>query len=255
MTGTLQDLAGTSFLDRADPRLKLLLCGLVAILAFAAGSWQRLAVMSVASLLLCLSARCGLLTMLRTLWPFRWLLLFTLLLHLFLSPGHTLFGVAWLSLDGLLHGALVCGQIAIAALAASLLARTTSAEQMSLACGWLLTPLKWVGCPVRQWEELMFLVLRFFPQLCEELRATAAVDGGGWFLRVSAWENRLLPLFDRLVERADHLARNVAAGKETLLPSQPLTPLDVRTGQNLLLLAGFFTTVLGYVVVEWGWRG
>jgi energy-coupling factor transport system permease protein len=248
MTGNLQRMAMASFLGRADPRLKLLVCGLVIILAFAAGSWQRLAVLGVVALLLSRLACCGPMAMLRSLRPFRWLLLFTLLLHLFLSPGHTLFGVAWLSRDGLLHGLLVCGQIAIAALAAALLSSTTTAEHTALACGWLLTPLKWLGCPVRQWEELTFLVLRFFPQMREELMATVAADGGGWFHRVSAWENRLLPLFDRLVERADTYARDIVDGREAVCPGQ-LPPLDLLAMRNALLTAGLLAAVFCYAVL------
>ena len=221
----------------ADARLKLLVCGGLAILSFAAGSWLRLSVAGAALVALAAAARCGPGWMLRTLWPLRWLLLFTLLLHLFLSPGHTLFGVAWLSRDGLRLGLLTCGQLGVAALAAALLTLSTSAERTSLACGWLLLPLARFGCPVRRWQELMSLVLHFFPVLREELRATAVPAGGSWTKRVTAWEDRLLPLFDRLVSRADHLARRVATGQEGLLPVEPLPPFRVRTGANLLLLA------------------
>ena len=224
-------------LHRADPRLKLLVCGGLAVLAFAAGNWPRLAVAGAALAALAAAARCGPVWMLRTLWPLRWLLLFTLLLHLFLSPGHTLCGVAWLSRDGLRLGLLICGQLGVAALAAALLTLTTSAERTSLACGWLLLPLARLGCPVRRWQELMTLVLHFFPVLREELRATAAPAGGKWTMRVTAWEERLLPLFDRLVSRADHLAQRVASGQEGLLPVEQLPSFGVRTGADLLLLA------------------
>lgn len=233
-------------LHRADARLKLLVCGGLAIVAFAVGSWSRLAVAGAVLVALAAAARCGPGWMLRTLWPLRWLLLFTLLLHLFLSPGHTLFGVAWLSRDGLRLGLLTCGQLGVAALAAALLTLTTSAERMSLACGWLLLPLARLGCPVRRWQEVMTLVLHFFPLLREELRATAVPGGGSWSMRVAAWEERLLPLFDRLVTRADHLARRVAAGQQSLLPAEPLPPCRVRTNADLLLLvAGVGMLFLG----------
>jgi len=233
-------------LHRADARLKLLVCGGLAIVAFAAGSWSRLALAGTVLVALAAAARCGPGWMLRTLWPLRWLLLFTLLLHLFLSPGYTLFGVAWLSRDGLRLGLLTCGQLGVAALAAALLTLTTSAERTSQACGWLLLPLARLGCPVRRWQELMTLVLHFFPLLREELRATAAPGGGSWTMRVTAWEERLLPLFDRLVTRADHLARRVAAGHERLLSAEPLPACRVRTHTDLLLLvAGVGMLLLG----------
>jgi len=55
-------------------------------------------------------------------------------------------------------------------------------------------------------------------------------------MRVTAWEERLLPLFDRLVTRADYLARRVAAGHERLLSAEPLPAFRVRTHTDLLLL-------------------
>jgi len=235
-------------LHRADPRLKLLICGGLAILAFAAGSWPRLAATAALLLPLAAAAGCGPGWLLRTLWPLRWLVLFTLLLHLLLSPGHTLFGLAWLSRDGLLRGLLICSQLGVAVLAASLLTLTTPAEVTARACGWLLAPLRRLGCPVRRWEELMALVLRFFPLLREELRATAPPGGGRWISRIVTWEERLLPLFDRLVERADTLARRVAAGEEQLLPAATLPPLGLRGGGDLLLLAGGAGTLLLYLL-------
>ena len=225
-------------LHAADPRLKLLVCGALAILAFAAGSWPRLAAAAVLLLPLAAAARLGPAWLVRTLWPLRWLLLFTLLLHLLLSPGHTLFGLSWLSRDGLQRGLLICSQLGTAALAAALLTATTSAERIAAACGWLLAPLARCGCPVRRWQELVALVLRFFPVLQAELRTTAVVDGGRWRARVDAWEERLLPVFDRLVVRADILARRVAAGEEQLLAAEPLPPLGIRGSCDLLLLAG-----------------
>ena len=233
-------------LHRADARLKLLVCGGLAILAFTAGSWPRLAGAGVVLVALAATARCGPGWMLQTLWPLRWLLLFTLLLHLFLSPGHTLFGVAWLSRDGLQIGLLTCGQLGVAALAAALLTLTTSAERTSLACGWLLLPLARLGCPVWRWQELMTLVLHFFPVLRDELQVTAAPAGGRWTMRVMVWQDRLLPLLDRLVTRADHLARRIADGHESLLPAEPLPPFRVSASADLLLLAaGFGILLLG----------
>ncbi len=238
MTLTATGPAAETPLHRADPRLKLLCCGGLAILAFAAGNWLRLAMTAVALAGLLVCARCTPGWLLRTLWPLRWLLLFTLLLHLLLSPGETLLGVAWLSRDGLRHGLLVCAQVGVAALAAALLATTTSAGQIALASGWLLSPLGRLGCPVRRWQELVVLVLRFFPVLSEELLATRVAGSGRWRERIVAWGERLLPLFDRLVARADLLAHRIVAGEECLLPEEPPPARSWRTGIDPLLLAG-----------------
>jgi len=238
-------------LHRADPRLKLLVCGGLAVLAFTAGNWYCLAMAGMLLVLLLILARCGLRWLLSTLWPLRWLLLFTLLLHLLLSPGHTLFGLSWLSRDGLWHGLLICSQLGLAALAAALLTRTTAAEQIALACSWLLQPLARLGCPVPRWYEQIALALRFVPVLREELLATVVPATGTWRTRVTAWVEQLLPLFDRLVVRADHLARRLAGGNESLRPDVCLPAFCVRSASNLLLIAGGCALVLGYLLTGW----
>jgi energy-coupling factor transport system permease protein len=236
-------------LHRADPRLKLLVCGGLAVAAFVAGNWQRLVVAGATLAVLLFLARCGPRWLLRTLLPLRWLLLFTLLLHLLLSPGNTLFGVPWLSRDGLVLGLLICTQLAMAALAAALLTMTASAEQTALACSWLLYPLARLGCPVHRWQELIVLVLHFVPVLREELQATAVPGTGRWSLRVVAWEERLLPLFDRLVTRADRLTERLATGKESLLPTRSLPSFRVHGACDLLLAVGGCWLVLGFLLV------
>lgn len=225
-------------LHRADPRLKLLVCGALVILVFATALASRVAVIAAGTIMLCLLARCGPRWLAQTLWPWRWLLCFTLLLHLLLSPGHTLFGVGWLSRDGLLRGLLVCAQVGVAALAAALLNVTTPAGETARACGWLLSPLARFGLPVRHWEEMVALVLRFFPVMREELRETATAGVGSWYQRVVSWEERLLPLFDRLVSRADHLASRIVAGEEEILPAEKMAHIKLLASVNLPLTLG-----------------
>lgn len=239
-----------TLLQRADPRLKLPVCAALVVCAFASGQFVRVAIVAMATVFLCALAQCGPRWALETLRPWRWLLLFTLLLHLLLSPGHTLFGVAWLSRDGLLNGLLISTQVGIAALAAALLNRTTTAEETARASGWLLRPLARLGCPLRRWEEQVFLVLRFFPVLRDELAQTAVAGGGSWNQRITRWEERLLPLFDRLVERADLLARRIAAGEETVLPAQDW-PSSPRNWPNVLLGGGFLLLVALYLASGW----
>jgi energy-coupling factor transport system permease protein len=237
-----------SLLHRVDPRLKLLGCGVLATLAFAAATWPPLAVTALAVAGLAALAGRGPGWLLSTLWPLRWLLLFSLLLHLLLSPGHTLFGVAWLSRDGLLRGLLVCAQLSVAYLAATLLTQTTPVELTARACGWLLAPLRRCGCSVHRWEELMTLVLRFFPMLRDEARATAVSGDAGWVARIGAWEERLLPLIDRLVERADRLARQVAAGEESLRPTVELPASCLAQCRDRLFFAGSVGVFILYLL-------
>ncbi len=137
--------AGDSYLHLFDARLKLLLLlGLVACL-FSATSPVRLlwlALLWGAGASFCANA-------LRDSWRvvtlLRWLLLFTLLLHLFFTPGRTLFGTSWLSLDGLLRGLLIDAQLLLTVFFSMLLAWTTRPEHLAWALTGLLAPLQRLG--------------------------------------------------------------------------------------------------------------
>jgi len=230
---------GDSLLHRLDPRIKLFGLPLLVIAAFAApAAGQRLALALLAAGLILLGGGhwrfFG-----RGLWLLRWLFLFTLLLHLLLSPGRTLLGSAWLSLDGLLRGLQVCEQLALAVLFSSLLTLTTSPPQLAAAVAAVLRPLGRLGFPARESAMLLLLVLHFIPLLREEALAelgaggAAAADArrpgllarGRVLARGRAVGRMLAPLLLRLVERADRLAHAAASGEEVIAEPPPLPPL------------------------------
>lgn len=210
-------------MERADPRLKLPLCGGLAALAFTAGSWLQLgAVAAALLLLLAFSSSTALHPLGRTLWSLRWLLIFTLLLHMLLDPGRTLWGIAWLSRDGLLRGLMVTAQLATATLAAALLAQTTPGTLLARAGGWLLEPLRLLGCPVRRWQEQAAVVLYCVPLVQAELQSEAgATPGEPRSLR------RFLVLFDRLIDHGEKIAARLSAGDEPLNLTGVWPPLAV----------------------------
>jgi energy-coupling factor transport system permease protein len=243
-----------SILHRLDPRLKL--CGLppLVIAVFAGHNPLRLGILALLAIVLILLSGIGWRTWWRGLWMLRWLFLFTLLLHLFLSPGRTLLGVAWLSYDGLLRGTLVCSQLAIAVLFSSLLTLTTSPREVAGACASLLSPLERFGFSVRDTAMLLLLVLHFVPILREEtigLFERSRENGidpsqGPLIARGLAVGRMTAPLLLRLVDRADALAESVAAGDEVieggveLKPFWPLRSLD---------LTFFFTGILFFTAL------
>lgn len=244
-----------SILHRLDPRIKLCGLPLLVIAVFAGHDAMRLAGLGLLAAVLLLLSGIGWRTWWRGLWVLRWLFLFTLLLHLFLSPGRTLWGIAWLSQDGLVRGALVCSQLALAVLFSSLLTLVTSPREVAGACASLLSPLKRVGFPVRDTSLLLLLVLQFVPILREEtldLIAQSRDDGldpsrGSLLERGQALGRLAAPLILRLVDRADSLAESMAAGDDVigeaieLDPFWPLRFADLAfLGSGILFLAALF---------------
>jgi len=247
-------VGGDSFLHRLDPRLKLTALPLLVIAAFAAHTTgQRLALALLAAILIVLAGGHWRF-FLRGLWALRWLFLCTVLLHLFFSPGRTLFGSLWLSLDGLLRGLQVCEQLALAILYSSLLTLTTSPAELAAALCALLQPLARFGVPVKELGLLLLLALHFIPVLREEglaqlaaIRAKGENPARGRLLERGQSAGRMVaPLILRLVDRADRLALAVAAGEPVVEPLPPLPPCRRLPGNNLYFV---FALVLCLVVI------
>ena len=233
---------GCSQLHELDPRLKVAACLIFVILTFTAQGWASLALVALAISCAASLARLPLYRLAMACWRLRWLLLLTLLMHLFLTPGRTLFGLDWLSLDGLLQGLLVDAQILLALLSALLLAMTTSMESLAAAFGWFLAPLRILGFQVDAWQELFLRSLQFLPIVRDEARGIDPVENAadaGRGSRWNAWAVRLEGFILRLVERGDALARTIASGDsagEAIKALPPLFPLAAREKLCGLLL-------------------
>ncbi|SHI59606.1 energy-coupling factor transport system permease protein [Malonomonas rubra DSM 5091] len=203
---------GDSWLHRFDARLKLLLLLVVVVSLFSASSGWRLLPLLLLWLLAARGCSRGWRNGLRVVAMLRWLLLFTLLMHLFFTPGRTLFGTSWLSLDGLLRGLLIDGQLLLAVLFSMLLAWTTRPERLAWALTSLLSPLQRLRVPVREAGGMLVLVLQFFPLIREEvavLQPEAPAEKG--LAGIKARAGLVAPLLLRLVDRADQLAVEMTA--------------------------------------------
>lgn len=236
-------------LRKLDARVKLLLLPMLVIAVFAAPSLARLAVLLGVAMLLVMLSRVGIGRFWRPLHMLRWLFLCTVLLHLFFTPGRTLLGIVWLSMDGLLAGLLICFQLALAVTLSSLLTLTTPPEELVHGGVSLLSPLRRFGLPVERGGALLLLVLHFIPMLGEEaVRLLAAKEQRAKSLsaRLKALLIFLETLLLRLVERAEAMAQARVA--------EPLPePLPPSAGTGTLSYADRLTLLGGaaFVVLLW----
>jgi len=210
---------GNSFLHRVDPRVKLLLLFALVVCLFSATNPQRLL------LIYCLwFAAAGFsVKVLSDVWRIikllRWLLLFTLIVHLFFTPGHTLFGTRWISYDGLLRGLMINMQLVLAVLFSLLLAWTTRPEAVASGMTTLLSPLQKLRVPVKEAGGMLLLVLHFFPLIQSEVAILKSERKQKSLRMVSGfrgWLENLDPLLNRLFDRADQLAKDIVSGAESL---------------------------------------
>jgi len=247
---------GSSSLHRLDPRFKLIGLPILVIAAFAAETGvQRLALAVVAGVLI-LSAGGHWRFFLRGVLALRWLFLCTVLLHLLFSPGRTLFGSAWFSLDGLLRGMLVCEQLALAVLFSSLLTLSTAPQELAAAVSSLMAPLGRFGVPVKELSLLLLLSLHFIPILREEALAQVAAGrsgedraaGGSLLGRARTAGRMVAPLLLRLVDRADRLALSMAAGEPVVEEISLPAFCSIRREEALFLLGLVSSLVVIFAV-------
>lgn len=233
-----------SFLHRLDPRIKLGVLPLFVIASFAGSGFLRLGVLAAAAFFFLALGKIEIRLWWRGLWVFRWLFLCTLLLHLFLTPGRTLLGVAWLSLDGLMQGIQACCRLSLAVTFSSLLTLTTPPSGVAAALLGLLAPLARIGLPAARISFLFRLVLEFIPIMRDEARELVSryrYPPKEGFARL--WDRieilrQVIPLLlHRMVERADAMARAYARG-ERLFENEPLAPLKANRGNLPAAAAG-----------------
>ncbi len=210
---------GNSFLHRVDPRVKLLLLGGLIVCLFSASNPQRLFLISCLWFAAAGTTIRGVYDVWRIIRMLRWLLLFTLILHLFFTPGRTLFGTSWLSYDGLLLGLMINTQLVLAVLLSLLLAWTTRPEALALGVTTLLAPLQRFKVPVKEAGGMLMLVLHFFPLIQNEvavLKSERQKECSGVMSGFKGWLQNIEPLLNRLFDRADQLANDIVSGADVL---------------------------------------
>jgi energy-coupling factor transport system permease protein len=172
---------------RCDPRARLLATLVASTVVLTASSWVQLDCGLAAIAALHLTSGTGLRAALSSLRPFRFLLLFTVLVQAGFTGGAPL-------LPGLLPGAITIegSQAAAQAMlrlggviaASAHLVRTTSPLELARSLGWALTPTARVGVPVREVTLVMALGFHFFPVLLDESRQVrAALESRGISMR------------------------------------------------------------------------
>ena len=255
-----QYFPGNSPLHRLDPRTKLVVLFALIVALFLFDQPADYLVMSLLTLAAMQLSRVPLRTLVGSLKPLWWILLFTFLIHLCTTPGEEIAQVWMFSLTwaGLSHGFLICLGLVLLLLLSSLLTFTTSPLKLTDALEALLSPLKRVGVPAHELAMMMTIALRFVPTLLEEtdkiMKAQQARGAdfttGSIARRLKSVVPILVPLFISAFRRADELAMAMEArcyhGGEgrTQMKQLRFVPLDyvawAGTALLLVLLAALW---------------
>lgn len=218
-----------------DPRAKIILTIAVMAAVFMTHTMTAFIIWSI--LLLCLTrySRIPPRVVAASARPVLILIIFTSLLHLFLTPGDVVAGIGRFTVtrQGIYLALTMSLRLACLVMYASLLTFTTSPSQISDGLEGLLSPLKRIGVPAHEIAMMITIALRFIPTLFEEtgriIKAQksrgAEFDEGGLMKRAKAYIPVLIPLFVIIFRRAESLAvameargYNGGAGRTRLKP-------------------------------------
>ncbi|HSV32166.1 MAG TPA: energy-coupling factor transporter transmembrane component T [Atribacteraceae bacterium] len=205
-----------SLIHRLDPRVKILFSGVMIVDLFIVQHWSAFLLLGGLILAFAAIAKIPAAYLMKSLKPILFLLMFTLILHLFFTPGETLweYGIIRISRDGLFRGLFIMIRLCLLILSTALLTLTTSPVELTDGMEYLLSPLKRWRFPAHELAMMMTIAIRFIPTLLEEadriMKAQMArgmdFESGNLLKRARNLIPLLVPLFINAFKRADELA-------------------------------------------------
>ncbi|OCA80991.1 cobalt ABC transporter permease [Bacillus sp. FJAT-27225] len=211
-----------SIIHKMDPRSKLILVFSFVVIVFLANNAITYGLLGVYTFYLLGMSKIPPKFLYEGLKPILWLVVFTLLLHLFLNrEGDLVVDAGWIKIyeEGIRQGIFISLRFFFLILVTSLLTLTTTPIEITDGLEILLNPLKKIKFPVHELALMMSISLRFIPTLMEEtdkiMKAQIArgVEFGSGPIkdRIKAIIPLLIPLFVSSFKRAEDLATAMEA--------------------------------------------
>ncbi len=214
---------GSSFVHRLDPRIKILLTLLYIILLFFIQNFTGFLLIALFTLAVISLAQLPMLYVLKGLKPIMFIIVFTGIINLFMTPGKIWIQIPYTPLvityEGIKTAAQMVVRLIFLIMGTSVLTLTTSPLSLTDGIEKLLSPLKKIGVPAQELAMMMSIAIRFIPTLLEEtekiMKAQTArgadFESGNLLQRAKALIPLLVPLFISAFRRADDLAMAMEA--------------------------------------------
>ncbi|WP_099352764.1 energy-coupling factor transporter transmembrane component T family protein [Fredinandcohnia onubensis] len=210
-------IPGHSLIHQMDPRAKLLLIFFYVFIVFLANSVLTYALLGIYTLGIVLLTKVQLRYILSGLKPILWVILFTFILHVFLTKeGDLLVDFGWLQIyeGGVTQGVFISLRLLYLIIMTTILTLTSTPIEITDGMESLLAPFKKIGLPTHELALMMSISLRFIPTLMQEtekiMKAQAArgveFTSGPIKDRMKAVVPLLIPLFISSFKRAEELA-------------------------------------------------
>jgi energy-coupling factor transport system permease protein len=209
-----------SVIHRTDPRVKLLLVFYYALAIFFINNFTGFAVAAVLIGGLVILGRIPVVLTLKGIRPLFYILVFTLIIHLWADGGPWMkIGPIGISSNGLREGIFVGLRLIFLVVGASFLTLTSTPVELTNAIEHILSPLKRAGIPAHEVAMMMTIALRFMPILSTEadkvikaqIARGASFEAKNPITRARSFIPILIPLFIGAFRRADELAEAMEA--------------------------------------------
>lgn len=211
-----------SILHRLDPRTKLLASLIFMTCLLLSRSLAEVLLHGSICLVGFYFSKIPIKLVLRNLKPFLWLFLITFCIHIFTTPGVSLFKMPLLGFQiteqGLTNGLTYSVRLSLFIICSALLTLTTAPIELTDSLEKLLSPLRRFKMPVHEFVLMITLSLRFLPLLIREaeriknaqLSRGLSLDGN-LLQRIKNIVPMILPLFVSVIRRANDLATAMEA--------------------------------------------
>ena len=212
-----QYFPGDSLIHRLDPRGKIILALALIIVVFLIDTLWGFALFAVFLGAVIALAQVGAKSVIRSIKPLLFIIVFTFVLNLFFYGGPTVlaqWGQVKISQEGIFRAVLIVLRLVFLIFSTSLLTLTTSPMQLTDGMESLMKPLEKIHFPVHEMAMMMSIALRFIPTLADEtdrimkaqMARGAEFDSGNILKRARNMVPLLVPLFVSAFKRADELA-------------------------------------------------
>lgn len=210
-------IPGNSIIHQLDPRSKILSVVLFMIIVFFANHWMGYGMLILFVLSMTKLARLSISFLFNGLKLIFILLIFTFLMHLFLTKGGTVLidaGFFTIESEGVITGVYITVRLIMLVIITTLMTLTTSPIELTDAIEKLCKPLKAIKIPVHEIAMMMSISLRFIPTLMDETEKIIKAQSarGSTFMtgslkkRINALIPIFIPLFMSAFKRAEEMA-------------------------------------------------
>ncbi|MDF2875648.1 MAG: ecfT 1 [Sporomusa sp.] len=211
-----QYFPGRSAIHLLDPRTKILSVIIYICTIFLAEDYLAYGILAAFAAMVVGISGIPAKMVIRSIKPLWIIILLTLAIHIFSTPGVVLYNLGPLSVtkEGIRMGILMSLRLALLIAVSSLLTFTTSPIALTDGIERLLNPFRRLGVPAHELAMMMTIALRFIPTLLEEadrimkaqMARGADFTSGNILRRAKNMVPLLVPLFISAFRRADELA-------------------------------------------------